>query len=110
MREQTSTFRAFAASGELLLFIGDYDFDLFEIEYLLKGNDETRYTEDGTGIVLSPCTFTMRVYDHPVYQDDLAFCWDGLWLINVSEGWKMHFGDESQSPIPFSGLEEPLAQ
>ena len=110
MRDGTSTFKAISASGELLLFIGDYDFDLFDIEYIVSGDEQTRYTDDGTGIVLSPCTFRMRLYNHPLYRADQEFCWDGLWLMNISEGWKMHFGEDAQSLLPFCGLEEPLIQ
>ena len=110
MQDETSTFQAFSSGGELVLFIGDYDFDLFDIEYLIRENEEARYTEDGAGIVLSPCTFKVRLYDHPSCEGELAFCWDGLWLMNISDGWKMQLGLDVANPLPFCGLEKPLLQ
>lgn len=82
----------------LLVSSADYRIDLLHVESL----DEDDGWEDDEVVALPPCTFSLRVYNHPIYENDLEFFWDGLWLTNLSENWKMHFGENGGELIRLS--------
>lgn len=82
-------------SDELHILIENYDLCVFNVEPLFDVDGQSRITDEDDGYVVPPSTFTLRVYNHHTIKDDLEFCWDGIWLTNLSQGWKMHLGPDN---------------
>ena len=87
-------------SDELLIRIEEYDLSVFNVEPLFDVDGQSRFTDEKDGYVIPPSTFTLRVYNHHTIKGDLEFCWDGIWLTNLSQGWKMHLGPDNGGLIP----------
>ncbi len=89
-----------AGNDELFIRTEQYDLCVFNVEPLYDVDGQSRFTDDGDGYVIPPSTFTLRIYNHPTIKGDLEFCWDGVWLTNLSQGWKMHLGPDNGGLIP----------
>ena len=95
-------------NDELLIRLEEYELCVFNVEPLFDVDAQSRIIDDHEGYAVPPSTFTLRIYNHPIQKGDLEFCWDGIWLINLSQGWKMHLGPDNGGLIPLGGKPEPV--
>ena len=97
-----------ADRSHLPLHLEKYSLDVSDGEPLFDEGAQAISLEDGPDLTIWPSAFTMRIHNPSTLKEETAFCWEALWLVNLSKGWKMHLDPPNGGLIPISDASGPV--
>ena len=90
----------------LVITPGDYEIDVINWKPIEDIFPEDIPVVEEHQTATMPATFTIKfLEEHPVINEDQEYLWDGTFLWNFTQGWKMHLDVDSEL-IPLSDTGE----